>query len=152
MTTTILHDDGALRLGAERNLLIGVWREAPTVEQLRTVHAHARKLAEAHGGVGYINAILSGSGKFPQEVREEVARQARDATVKRLGVAHLVKLPGWQGPAARAFVRAAITIAHAAAPNKVFRDDESCAKWMASQLGDFSSEAIVGAYRTVSSS
>jgi hypothetical protein len=130
--------------------LIGVWREAPTVEQLKTVSEHSRKTAKEYGGVGYINAILSGSGRFPPEVRAEVAHHARDASIKRLGVAHLVLLPGWQGPAARAFVRAAITIAHAAAPNRVFRDDARCAEWMASQLnGDWTTSAALGAYRDV---
>lgn len=151
MTVDVLHDDGTLRLGALRNLLIGVWREAPTVEQLRTVADRTREATVRHPeGVGYINAILAGSGRFPPEVRAEVARQARDASIRRLGVAHLVLLPGWKGPAARAFVRAAITIANAPAPNRVFGDDESCAKWLASRMANgWTAAAIVSAYQDV---
>jgi hypothetical protein len=142
----IVHDDGALRLGVLRNLVIGVWREAPTVEQLRTVDDRAR-LASKDGPIGYINAILAGSGNFPPEVRAEVTRQARDASLPRAGVAHLVLLPGWKGPAARAFVRAAITLAHAPAPNRVFRDAEHCADWLADRMpGEWSSSAILSAY------
>ena len=154
MTVEILHDDGALRLGALRNLLIGVWREAPTVEQLRTVADRTRETTKTHPeGVGYINAILSGAGRFPPEVRAEVARHARDASIRRLGVAHLVLLPGLQGPAARAFVRAAIAFAKTPAPNRVFRDDKSCARWLASLMaGGWTADAITGAYRDVSAS
>src|SRR2546428_8586344 len=117
----IVHDDGALRLGVLRNLVIGVWREAPTVAQLRLVDTQARR-AGSVAPVGYINAILSGSGRFPPEVRAEVARHARDSTLARAGIAHLVLLPGWQGPAARAFVRGAIALAQSPYPNRVFRD------------------------------
>jgi hypothetical protein len=147
----ILHDDGALRLGAMRNLLIGVWREAPTLEQLRLVAQHTHEMTKEHReGVGYINAILSGSGSFPPEVRAEVARQARDASIRRLGVAHLVLLPGWQGPAARPFVRAALTVARAPPPTRVFGDDQSCARWLASRMADgWTADAIARAYRDV---
>lgn len=131
----ILHDDGELRLGATRNLLVAVWREAPTVEQLRVVERAIVALAKERGeSVGYVNAILAGGNRFPPEVREEVTRIAR-APLPYVGVAHLVKLPGWKGPAARAFVRAAITIANAPAPNRVFRDERACAAWMCDRLG-----------------
>ncbi len=150
MTVEIVHDDGTLRLGVERNLVIGVWREAPTVAQLRTVDAHVRRAAK-DGPIGYINAILAGSGNFPPEVRAEVARQARDASIPRVGVAHLVLLPGWKGPAGRAVVRAAIALANAPAPNRVFGDPEHCAEWLASRMqGEWTAVTVASAYRATS--
>lgn len=144
----IVHDDGRLRLGVERNLLIGVWREAPTVDQLRRVEAEARKSAAP---IGYLNAILAGSGNFPPEVRAEVARQARDASIPKAGVAHLVLLPGWKGPAARAFVRGAIAIAKSPSPNRVFRDPEHCAEWLADRMtGEWTASEVLAAYREAS--
>jgi hypothetical protein len=132
----LLHDDGALKLGATKNLVIGVWRETPTVDQLRMVEDASRAIAKQRNeAIAYINAILEGSGRFPPEVRAEVARLARDTTLPRVGVAHLILLSGWQGPAARAFVRAAIAIARAPAPNRVFRDIRACADWMSKRLG-----------------
>lgn len=143
----ILHDDGTLKLGATKNLIVAVWRETPTVEQLRLIEEKSREQSK-HGAIGYINAILAGSGRFPPEVRAEVTRLARDAAIPRVGTAHLVLLSGWQGPAARAFVRAAIAIARSPYVNRVFRDAGSCSSWMADRLG-WSASDVERAYEEV---
>ena len=132
----VAHDDGVLRLVCAANLLVAAWTEAPTVEQLRLVRERGHELERAHPRASaYLNGIVRGGNRFPAEVREEMEASARDRGMFTRGVAHLVLLPGWQGPAARAVVRGAIAIARAPAPNRVFATPEDAAAWLAERLG-----------------
>lgn len=140
------HEDGSLRLVRAGGLVVAAWTDVPTVEQLRIVRRHAQDAEREHPGrSAYLNAILRGGHRFPAEVRAELGHDARDRSFFTRGVAHLVLLPGWQGPAGRAVVRSAIALARTPFPHRVFSDARSAARWLAARL-DGSAEAILRAW------
>lgn len=136
MTAAALaHEDRSLRLVRNGGLVVAAWTDAPTVEQLRIVRRLAKDAEREHpSGTAYLNAILGGSNRFPAEVRAELERDARDGSLFTRGVAHLVLLPGWQGPAGRAVVRTALALARTPFAHRVFSDARPAATWLAQRL------------------
>lgn len=139
----VAYEDATLRIVRHGALVCCAWIDAPTVAQLGEMRRAAIAAEREHpNATACFNGILRGGNKFPAEVRAEVERNARDPELFTRGVAHLVLLPGWQGPAARAFVRGAIALARAPAPNRVFSSARAAAAWLAERL-DGSTEASV---------
>lgn len=141
----VAYEDATLRIVRDGALVCCAWIDAPTVTQLREVRRAALEAEREHPSA-CLNGILRGGNKFPAEVRAEVERNARDPELFTRGVAHLVLLPGWQGPAARAFVRGAIAFARAPAPNRVFSSARAAAAWLAERLDGSTREGVLRAW------
>ncbi|MEO7330833.1 MAG: hypothetical protein ABI193_19825 [Minicystis sp.] len=125
---TIVHEDPTLRIAIERNVLINVWRDAPTVEQMRAFGSAARSLHRSRGGDGgLINVVVGGTPRFSDGVRDEAVRLTRAPMLPR-GVVHLILVNGLAGAAVRAFLSTVVLLGRPRVPTRVYADpDETCA-------------------------
>ncbi len=127
----IHHEEDMLRIASFRNVLMPVWRDAPDVHQVR---AYAR-VAQHFGATrpkstAMLNAIVRGTPRFPEPVRDEVVKVMKMRGVFRLGVAHLITVGGLSGTATRAFMSTAILLGRPKAPSKVFSDPKEACEWL----------------------
>lgn len=125
-----------LEIAASRNLIVLAWYEHPTVAIMREIARAGRAVARQYpGGSAMINIFLSGTPKFSDEVREEVVRVNRDASLYPLGAARLILLPGLQGVAVRAFLNTVTLLSRQAArPTQAFGDLHEAAVWLTPRL------------------
>jgi hypothetical protein len=121
---------------ASRNLAVVVWRDTPTLEVLREITRAGRTLAKQQpNGSGLINLFVSGTPRFSEDVRAEVVKIARDATLYPLGIARVFLLPGLAGVAVRAFLNTVTLVAGPSSrPLRAFTKLEEAAAWLAPKL------------------
>lgn len=131
-----LYADGVLRIESCRNLLLCAWSDAPNVDQMRTFRVHARALDRRYpNNVALLNAVLSGTPRFSEGVRDEARRLIAEGVMK-LGSAHLILVGGLGGAAARAFLSAAILLGRSALPARVLGETEQAARWLSERLAE----------------
>ena len=130
-----LHADATLRLASHRNLLLAVWCDAPTLEQMRELGRASRAISRRHpAGADMLNVVLSGKPTFSDAVRQEGIKLTSDPTLIRLGTAHLVLVTGLAGAATKAFLSTMLLVGRPAVPTKVFADPDGAAAWLAPRL------------------
>lgn len=124
---TIVHEDPTLRIVTARNVLINVWRDAPTVEQMRAFGNAGRALHRTRGGdAGLLNVVVGGTPRFSDGVREEAVRLTRETMLPR-GVVHLILVSGLAGSATRAFLSTVVLLGRPRVPTRVSSDpDDAC--------------------------
>jgi hypothetical protein len=128
---SIVHEDPTLRIAVVRNVLINVWRDAPNVEQMRAFGNAMRALHRARGGDGaLINAVLGGTPRFSDGVRDEAVRLTRDTLLPR-GVVHLILVEGLAGAAVRAFLSTIVLLGRSKVPTRVSSHPEDACAWLA---------------------
>lgn len=133
--THIVHDDATLHIGLHKNVQINVWRDAPTLSQVRLFAHHAEAMSRSHpGGSALVNLVVAGSPRFSDGVRDEVTRMMKSPTLFRLGAAHVITLGGMNGVAVRAFLSTVTLVARPTTPSKVFGDSASAATWLSPRL------------------
>jgi len=136
----IVHEDATLRIGVARNLSVLAWFDAPGLVQIRAMErARQAFVARHHGNVGSLDVVVSGTPRFSDEIRSEVARIMRDPRLQGTGTAHVVLVDGLLGTTARTFLSTAILLARPATPHKVFGDLRAAAAWLAplvSRIGE----------------
>ncbi|MFO0760267.1 MAG: hypothetical protein U0359_27545 [Byssovorax sp.] len=131
---TIVHEDPTLRIAVARNVLVSVWSDAPTVEQMRAFGNAGRALYRARGGDGgLINAVLRGTPRFSDGVRDEAVRLSREIMLPR-GVVHLILVEGLAGAATRAFLSTVVLLARPKIPTRVSSDARDACAWLAPLL------------------
>jgi hypothetical protein len=152
--TATLHDDATLHVESRDDLLIVVWRDAPTGPQMLVFENAAREHARAWPkGTACANLVVSGTPRFSDEVRTAAARMSRDRTLLGLGVAHVVLVGGLRGTAARAFLGGIVLIAGLSRRAHVFGDIDASSAWLAEKLargaaGGWTGEEVGSVLRT----
>jgi hypothetical protein len=136
MLAEILYSDDVLRIAQHRNLLIIIWSDAPTLTHMANCERAARGANRLNpDGIGLLCLMLnSGIPRFPDDVREEVAKFNRNPALFPLGVANVTLMPGLAGVAVRAFVSTAALLGRPVVPTKAFGDVAEAADWLAPRL------------------
>lgn len=131
----IERDDGVLRLGVDRNLMVVGWTDSPEADHLRALGAAAQKLARSYPkGSALLDVLIRGTPKFHDRVREETVKVIHDPGNFTLGVGHLILVEGLAGAAIRAFLSTAMLMGRGHRPRKVFADPRDAAAWLARNL------------------
>jgi hypothetical protein len=131
----VIYEDDVLSLVGSKNVRVAIWRDAPTLAQMKEVDRAARALArENPAGTGWVNLVVDGVPRFTQDVREEVGRLTRENTPNALANAHVILLDGFRGVAVRAFFSTVLLVTRSAVPFRAFGDIESASRWMAPLL------------------
>lgn len=132
MTATVELEEPTCRIVSERNVIVAVWRDAPTVSQIRAVTRVGRARRAIHqDGVVLVNIIVSGTPSFPEEVREEI-KKIYQANLFSLGACHVVLVPGLAGVATRAFLGTVSLLRSTNNPSRIVGDLESALLWVQS--------------------
>jgi len=128
----IVHEEGMLRIATFQNIQINVWSDAPDVAQMRAFSRQAQSFSHTRGKhTALLNAVIRGTPRFTEGVRDEVVKAMRLRGVFKLGAAHLITVPGFPGTATRAFLSTAILIGRPKTPTKVFSDAAEACDWVA---------------------
>src|SRR5262245_41862490 len=131
----VLHEDATLRIETRDDLLVVVWRDAPTGPQMLAFEKAAREHARAWpSGNACANLVVSGTPRFTDDVRTAAARMSRDRTLLGLGVAHIVLVAGLRGVATRAFLGGIVLVAGLSRRAHVFGEIDPSAAWLAEKL------------------
>jgi hypothetical protein len=135
LVPTLVLTEGPLRLTAERNVLVGAWRDAPTVPALRALERAGQDWAKKYpAGTALLNLALSGTPNFSSEVRTETSRVSARPDIFVLATAHVVLVSGLVGAAIRAFLSTSLLLAKSTRPTKVFGDKAIASDWVKTQL------------------
>lgn len=130
-----------LRISTFRNAQINVWTDAPDVHQMRAFSRHAASFCEKMGrSTILLNAVIRGTPRFPDGVRDEVVKAMKLRGVFKLGAAHLITVGGLAGSATRAFLATAVLLGRPKTPTKVFGDPREACDWVAERAGSAAAE------------
>jgi hypothetical protein len=132
----VLFEDPILRLVGERDLLVGVWFDAPALEHIGVLSRESHALHARFPRTAYANVIVRGVPKFTTEVRAAVEQLTRETDPWGRATAHVILLGGLAGSAVRAFLSTTMLVARSKTPTKVFGDTAAAAKWMSGQLAE----------------
>lgn len=128
----IVHDEGMLRIATFRNVQINVWTDAPDVAAMRAFTRVAQAFCQSRPkATALLNAVVSGTPRFSEGVRDEVVKAMKIRGAFRLGAAHLIAVGGLPGTATRAFVSTAILLGRPRTPTKVFAQPKEACEWIA---------------------
>jgi len=131
----ITRDDGVLRIGSDRNLLVAGWTASPEGDHLRVLGEHAHRIARAYPkGSALLNVLIRGTPKFHDRVREEAVKVINDPSNFPLGAGHVIMVDGLAGAAIRAFLSTIMLLGRGNRPRKVFADPREAAAWIARNL------------------
>jgi hypothetical protein len=140
----VLHDEPRFGLVGCGNLRAAIWRDAPTLPQVQALRDASLAYAERWPqGTGFVNLIVSGTPRFTDDVRSELAALGRNRKLRTLATAHIVAVAGFRGTATRAFLGTLFILARAKIPIKVFASAADAGPWMAPLLGPDGSPADV---------
>lgn len=131
----IVHDEGMLRIATFKNVQINVWTDAPDVPQMRAAMRVAVSFLQGQPrGTALLNAMVRGTPRFSEGVRDEAVRAMKLKGPFRLGAAHLIAVGGLSGTATRAFVSTALLLARPKIPIKVFAEAKEACDWIAARV------------------
>ena len=130
----VLFEDSVLRLVGERDLLVGVWTNAPGLEHIEVLARESHALHARFARTCYANLIVRGVPKFTSEVRAAVEKLTRETDAWGRATAHVILVGGLTGSAVRAFLSTTTLVARPKTPTKVFGDTAAAAKWMSGHL------------------
>lgn len=152
--TEIVHDDGVLRVGACRNLLIPTWYGSPEGTHIRAFGRAILSVSNRYAGdVGVFDMIASGTPRFTDLVRDELVKLLRDPRTQGRGSAHVVLLSGLSGVATRSFLSTALLLSRSSVPTKVFGETRAAAAWLAPILSKgkeaWTAEQILAAHAEI---
>lgn len=134
MGTAVVHADESLKIVTAHNVLVVVWSDAPSLEQLRAMARAAEALRRAHPrGTALLNVIRGGMPSFDDAVRDEARRLTRDGHFD-VGVAHVVLIGGLVGAAVRAFLSTIVLLGRPKEPTQVFGEAGAALRWLAGRL------------------
>ncbi len=134
----IVHEEGMLRIATFQNVQINVWSDAPDVHQMKAFSRHALAFSHARGSrTCLLNAVIRGTPRFSEGVRDEVVKAMRLRGVFKLGAAHLITVAGFPGTATRAFLSTAILIGRPKTASKVFGEPKGACEWVAEKAANF---------------
>lgn len=100
---TVLHVEDTFRMVQLGCVIVNVWLDAPTHEQMQVYATTARRLSAHHQGTYLLNVAIDGTPRFDARVRDEAARLTAEAVNAR-GTCHVVLVAGFRGAATRAFL------------------------------------------------
>jgi hypothetical protein len=149
----IVHEESMLRIATFRNVQINVWTDAPDVHQMRAFSRHAASFCQTMGkSTLLLNAVVRGTPRFPDGVRDEVVKAMKLRGVFKLGAAHLITVGGLAGSATRAFLATGVLLGRPKTPTKVFGDPREACDWAAERAAAAAAEPwiaedLLGAYR-----
>jgi hypothetical protein len=127
----IAHDEGMLRIATFRNVQINVWTDAPDVAAMRAFSRVAQAFCQARPkSTALLNAVISGTPRFSEGVRDEVVKAMKIRGAFRLGAAHVIAVGGLPGTATRAFLSTAILLGRPKTPTKVFGQAKEACEWI----------------------
>ncbi len=137
MRGEVVFENETARIAARENVLVVRWADAPrTTFELKEFEKAGRRVSgDFQKRAVFANVIVSGTPKFSQEVRDEVARLT-SSPMFHLGTAQIILVDGLAGVAVRAFLSTAFLISRTKAPNKVFGDLGYGVDWMHARLED----------------
>jgi len=149
-----IYQDRNFRLVTYRNVMIAVWSDAPTIQQVRILHREADQFAKHnasfanHGaadragapsasspGQAFVNIVAGGVPVFSEQVRDELVKLIKGTTNFTLGSAHILLVSGMAGSAVRAFMSTVMLLARPQAPNRVFGAVAEAVTWLHGRLG-----------------
>jgi hypothetical protein len=131
----IWRQQGMLRIGSERNLLVASWQGSPIGDEIQTLADAAERLALAYPkGSAMLHVVTGRRPKFDDRMREDGVTVIRNPSNFPLGVGHLILIDGLAGATTRAFLSTIMLIGRSNRPRKVFGDPSECAPWLAQQL------------------
>lgn len=142
-----------LRIAAFENVQINVWTDAPDVHQMRAFTRVAASFCQSAGrNTALMNAVVRGTPRFSEGVRDEVVKAMKLRGVFRNGAAHLITVGGLAGSAARAFLSTAVLIGRPKTPTRVFGDPREACEWITERAGTtgaqpWSADDLLTAYR-----
>jgi len=132
----IVHEEGMLRIATFRNVQINIWTDAPDVSAMRAFTRVAQTFCAARPkATALLNAVVSGTPRFSEGVREEAVKAMRIRGAFVLGAAHLIAVHGLPGTATRAFLSTAILLGRPRTPTKVFALAKDACQWVAERAG-----------------
>lgn len=149
----ILHEESMLRIATFENVQINVWTDAPDVHQMRAFTRIAASFCQSVGrNTALVNAVVRGTPRFSEGVRDEVVKAMKLRGVFRMGAAHLITVGGLAGSAARAFLSTAVLIGRPKTPTKVFGDPREACEWITERAAGaaaqpWSADDLLDAYR-----
>ena len=126
----LIYDDAVLVMGTARNVLFGGWKDAPTVETLRTMEDAGREYARGHGPLVLFNVAYGGTPSFSEDVRKETTRLTGDPSLFQLSRAHVVQIPGFKGAAVRAFMNTFILLGRPPHPTRMLGSSQAAIDWI----------------------
>lgn len=142
-----------LRIAAFENVQINVWTDAPDVHQMRAFTRVAASFCQSAGrNTALMNAVVRGTPRFSEGVRDEVVKAMKLRGVFKLGAAHLITVGGLAGSATRAFLATGVLLGRPKTPTKVFGDPREACDWAAERAAaaaaePWTAEDLLGAYR-----
>jgi hypothetical protein len=128
-----IFEDDVLSYVFVRNVRVCVWRDAPTMTQMRAVGDGAPLMRKRFHVSAFVNLIVDGTPKFEADVRAEAARQSREMP-GGICTAHCILIDGLRASATRAFMSGVVLLARPRVPTKVFGDLDECIRWMTPML------------------
>lgn len=125
-----------LRLHSANGLVVCVWSEAPTLDEVGDMDRAGQSQARLNGGkAALLNVIVSGRPKFEDDVRARVKKMTQQGQPFNWAVAHLIMIDGLAGAGIRAFLTTGALFARSAIPKRVFGTRPECTHWLAHTLG-----------------
>lgn len=125
-----------LRFTSADGLVVCVWTEAPTLDEVGDMERAGQSQARLNGGkAALLNVIVSGRPKFSDEVRAKVKRMTQQGQPFNWVVAHLILIDGLAGAGIRAFLTTGTLFARSEIPKRVFGKRPECTHWLAHQMG-----------------
>jgi hypothetical protein len=128
------YEDATMSLGACGSVVVVVFRDVPTVDHLERLFATIRSTKLRHKKIGLLNVAVSGTPRFPSDVRKRAAEHlGRGLTDVQ---AHVVLVPGFAGTAIRSFVSTITLLGRTRTPSKVFSELGPASTWLVEVLED----------------
>jgi hypothetical protein len=123
-------------VGVWNNVLVSVWRDPPTIDDLRFAEKVERELEQRYPD-GFVTMIIlpTSTGPFPTELREEARRISASHSKRLRAIAEVIESRGFAGAAVRSVAAGMALLTPGDIPIKVFSGVEPAAAWLATFLG-----------------
>lgn len=153
MQVKLRHQEEALRVVSAGHLLMAVWFEAPTIEDMKGLQvAGERHRTELRGERQvFVNVVAEGRPRLFDEIHGEATRQSSRNAPHRAATAHVILLSGFPGVMVRSFMSTMILLSRPRAPTRVFDSMGAAAPWLVERLREldpaWTQEALHEVYR-----
>ena len=138
-------EDAVVQVVAAGDVIVAVWRDAPTTTQIETLAQITAKLGRRSSGrCGMVDVLLGPPPSFVDFTRSATTRFAQALAPARSGVAHVVLASGPHGVAAREFLGGLLMQTRPSTPTRIFERITRAADWLAANLPGTTPQSILG--------